>query len=193
LPIRRHHLRKNIVYSDNIKDSQAKTADIEDSAVTGAKIADGAVDNAKIAVGTITYDRLAAGTIQFNQEITLLGGAAQSVSADVVATLDVEHTLERLTSEHIRHAVSMWAMVDYTWAATANGTIQLYDETNAAVLGESTGKVGGESAEYESFSVAAPATTPVDIRCRVNITAAGAAGETVTVYRARLIVVTKVS
>jgi len=193
LPIRRHHLRKNIVYSDTIKDGQVKTADIEDLAVTNAKIADGAVDNTKIAAGTITYDRLADDTIQFNQEITMLSGAAQSVAADTVAAVDVEHTLERMTDKHVRHAVGIWVMVDYVWAATAAGTIQVYDETNAAVLGESTGKTGGESAEYEAFSISAPATTPVDIRCRVNITTAGSPGETVTIYRVRLIIITMVS
>jgi len=182
MPIRRHHLRKNVVYSDNIKDSQVKTADIADNAVTKAKIPD----------GELPYTKLQDDAIIFKQEIGLLGGAAQSVPADSVAEVEMDHTLCRITGDHATHWHGGYCVVDYTWAATADGKIQLYDTTYGVVLGESPAKSGGEAAELEMFDIDKPAG-PADVRIRVAITTAGATGETVTVYRAKVRILTRVS
>jgi len=162
VPIRRHHLRNK------------------------------AVSNVKVEPETLTYNRLAKATVVFAPEWPLLAGGAQSVPADAVAVKNVEHTLNWIEDAAVKHWARGALIVDYTWAATADGTIQLYDETNAVVLGETPVKTGGEVVERDAFDISKPAT-PCWVRVRVNITVAGAAGETVTIYRAKVRTIAEVS
>jgi hypothetical protein len=82
--------------------------------------------------------------------------------------------------------------VDYAWADTADGTIQLYDSTAAAVRGESSAKTGGESSPWESISVSGLVAGNTMV-VRANITVAGNTGETVSLYRAILRLVLGIS
>jgi len=181
--IKRYHVEKDsIVGYDHIKEATIQTA----------QLADGAVTNAKIADATIEYKKLADNTIQYTIEIPILGGASQSVAADAVGTPTFAHTTFTVHSSALRHLISARLFIDYAWAPTADGVIELYDSTAARVLGDSTDKTGGESSEWESFSVTdlVAANTLV---IRAKITVAGAAGETVTLYRAVLRLVCAIS
>jgi len=92
----------------------------------------------------------------------------------------------------LKHLKSAVIVINYDWAPTADGVFQLYDSTAGVVRGSSTTKTGGESAAWETFSV----TGLVEGNTywlRANITVAGAAGETVTVYRAYLMLTLGVS
>jgi len=141
----------------------------------------------------LPYDNLIANTIQFIIDVPILGGAAQNVAADAVGTSEFAHTTTKVTSEAVKHLKSAQLVVDYDWAATANGYIELYDRTTGTVLAQSAAKSGGESAEWEGISVTGIITAGNEMCVRVDITTAGAAGETVTLYRAILRLICGVS
>lgn len=180
------------VTSSDIKDAEVKTADIEDLAVTTGKVADLAITNAKVADATLTYGKFAADEIQAIIDIPILGGAGQSVAADAVGTPAFAHTTVTVPAEALKHLKSASLIIDYAWAATADGTIQLYDSTAATVRGESSAKTGGEASEWESFAVTGLVAGNTMV-VRANITTAGAAGEVSTLYRAILRLVLGVS
>jgi len=142
--------------------------------------------------GVVTSPKLATDTIQIVIPLTKLGGAAQSVAADAVGTPVFAHTRVVLPTNILKHLKSAKVAIDYAWAATADGTIQLYDETAAAVRGETSAKTGGESSEWEEFTVTGLVEGNTLV-IRANVTVAGAAGETSTLYRAFLILTLGVS
>jgi len=163
-----------------------------DALIATRHIGDGEITNPKVAAGTLTYDRLTTNTIQVVIPLTQLGGASQSVAADAVGTPAFAHNRVILPTNILKHLKSAVLAVDYAWAATADGTLQLYDATAGVVRGESATKTGGESAEWETFTVTG-LVEGNEIVVRANITAAGAAGETCTLYRALLILTLGVS
>jgi len=92
----------------------------------------------------------------------------------------------------LKHLKSAVAVVAYSWAATADGTIQLYDVDADVVRGESTTKTGGEFVAWETFKVTGLVEGNA-MYFRANITVAGAAGETVTLIKAYLLLTLGVS
>jgi len=111
----------------------------------------------------------------------------ESVAADAVATPEFTHYKFVIPTGALTHLKSATFVIDYTWAATADGTIQLYDSTAGDVVAESTAKAGGESSEWEEISVTGTLTEGNTLVVRANVTTAGAAGETATLNRAFLI------
>ena len=111
---------------------------------------------------------------------------SQSVAADAVAVTNVPHSRVIVPSTLDAKVKSATLVLDYTWADTADGTIQLYDATGATVIAETSSKTGGESSEWEEVSVST-VTLGNTMNLRVNITTAGAAGEAVNVHRAFLL------
>jgi len=145
------------------------------------------IRNEDIESGTITYGKLASNTIQITVDVPILiDGSGVTVAADATGTPAFSHTTIKLDSATIRHLKSAKLIVDYAWADTADGTIQLYDSTGATVIAESDTKSGGESSEWEEISVTGTLIAGNTIVVRANITTAGEAGETVTLYRAIL-------
>jgi len=142
--------------------------------------------------GPIQKEELLPNTIRAIIDIPILGGAAQSVAADAVGTPEFDHTTFKVPSEALRHAKSMLVIIDYSWAATADGTLQVFSRTNTVVRGESTTKLGGESSEWEEITVTG-IVADEELCIRGNITTAGAAGETSTIYRVILRIKTGVS
>jgi len=125
--------------------------------------------------------------IQITVDIPILiDGSGVTVAADATGTPTFSHTTIKLDSATIKHLKSAKLIVDYAWAATADGTIQLYDSTGTTVLAESDTKTGGESSTWEEITVTGTLTAGNTIVVRANITTAGEAGETVTLYRAIL-------
>jgi hypothetical protein len=141
----------------------------------------------------LPYTMLADDTIRIPVAVMILG-SDQSVAADALGTPTFAHTTFVVPTSLTRHLYSAKLVIDYTWAATADGTIQLYDSTAAAVVAESSAKVGGESSEWEEISI-----DPANITegntwvVRANVTAAGAAGETATLHRALLLLEYRIS
>jgi len=136
----------------------------------------------------LPYDNLEDNTLRSIIDIPILGGAAQSVAADAVGTPEFNHTTFKVPAEALRHAKSAALILDHAWAATAGGTLQLYDRTAGAVVAESSPAfTGGEASEWLEITVD-PATITADneLCIRANVTTAGAAGETATLYRAIL-------
>jgi len=178
----------NSVGTEELIDAAVKTAKIASApdGVSTAKINDGAVTNPKVADTTLVYGKIAANEIQVTVDIPILvsitGG---SVAADAVGTPAFAHTIFKLDTETIKHLKSANVCIDHAWAATADGKFQLYDVTAAAVRGESSANTGGETSSWESFSVSGLVAGNIH-RIRVNITVAGAAGETVKLFRAIL-------
>jgi len=142
-----------------------------------------AVHEEHIPSGEIPYTDLKDKTIQLVLDIPMLF-ERQSVAADAVGIQDIYDEPYKLRSEHIKHLKSAEFIINYAWAATADGTIQLYDSTAAAVLAESTTKTGGESVAFEVIDITGTLVAGNVLHVRVNITVAGAAGETTTVKRA---------
>jgi len=178
----------NSVGTEELIDAAVKTAKIASApdGVSTAKINDGAVTNPKVADATLAYGKIAAKEIQLTVDIPILvsitGG---SVAADAVGTPAFAHTIFKLDTETIKHLKSANVYIDHAWAATADGKFQLYDVTAAAVRGESSANTGGETSSWEGFSVSGLVAGNTH-RIRVNITVAGAAGETVKLFRAIL-------
>ena len=107
--------------------------DIAPGAVGVEELADLAVTNPKVADATLAYGKLAANEVQLTVDIPVLvsitGG---TVAADAVGTPAFAHTTIVLDAETIKHLKSAALYIDHAWAATADGTIQLYDVTGAA-------------------------------------------------------------
>jgi len=141
----------------------------------------------------IKYDWLGADEIQLVLEIPILGGATQSVAANVVGTPIFARTAQVLRAEHLKHLKSAQLLLDFDWAATADGTIQLFDETAATVLAETATLVGGESDDDLVIDVTGTLVTGNRLVVRANVTVAGAAGETTSLNRAVLKLVLGVS
>jgi hypothetical protein len=100
------------------------------------------------------YTDLGASQIQLIVDVPiLLSGSAVTVAVDSTGAKDFPHTQFTVPSEALKHLKSASLIVDYAWADTADGTIQLYDSTAGAVRGESSAKTGGESSPWESISV----------------------------------------
>jgi len=142
-----------------------------------------AIEHDDIPDDTLTYSQLDDNEIQLVLEVPLLGGAVQSVAADVTGTPAFAHTAQILRSEHLKHLKSAQVLLDFEWAATADGTLQLYDETAASVLAETSTFTGGESDDDLIITVTETLRAGNRIVVRANVTAAGAAGETVKLYR----------
>jgi len=142
--------------------------------LTGDNVADWSLSAAK----------LAANEIQLTIDVPVITYQV-SVAADTTGAKTFSSSTVLLDAATLKHLKSAKLIVDYTWAATADGTIQLYDSTAAAVRGASTAKAGGESSAWEAFTVSGLAAGNTMV-IRANITLAGAAGETVRVNRAFL-------
>jgi len=130
--------------------------------------------------------------IQFALDLCMLGGPLREVAADAVGVTEFWGTAIFLTSEHLKHLKSAKFIIEYVWADTADGTIQLYDTTAGAVLAETTSKTGGEASTWEEVDVTGTLIAGNRICPRANITVAGAAGEVVKLRRAYLRLICKI-
>ena len=102
MPIHRHHLGNNAVYTEKIKDAEVKTADIADLnvttgkidalAVTAAKLAADAVETPKIKDAAVTKEKIA------NFMIGLVVADPPSIAAGAAANIDLGVT--GLTVDH---------------------------------------------------------------------------------------------
>lgn len=132
---------------------------------------------------TIELEHLVLNAIQFDQDYTFV---TNSAAVDAASTGSKVFPGSSFVVPALNHVKSATVIVDYKWAATARGVFELYDETAKKVLGSSLLKVGGGSTvEWEEFTVSGLTAGNV-VRMRVNISTAGAAGETVTLYKAIL-------
>jgi len=144
-----------------------------------------AVRDEHIPSGEVPYGDLKTNTIQVVVPV-MLTVEPKSVAADSTGVKAIEWSGFVIQTNMLKHLKSAQAAMAYTWAPTADGTIQLYDGTAGVVRGESTTKTGGESSTWETFNVTGLVEgNTLDIR--VNITVAGSAGETVTINKAYLI------
>jgi len=130
--------------------------------------------------------------IQFVLDLCMLGGAEISIAADVVGVTGILRTAIKLTSEHLKHLDSAKFIIHYEWAATADGYIELYDLTAAKVLCKTPLLTGGETSYWHEIDVTEQLIAGNDIRVRINVTVAGAAGEVVKLYRAYLRLICKI-
>ena len=132
----------------------------------------------------LPYDRLAEKTIII-PVIKQIASRDESVAADAVGTPEFAHYRIYMPANLKRHLKEVHLIVDYTWAATADGTLQLYNVTKGVVVAETSTKVGGESSEWEAVAGdIAKVDDGDELVVRANITVAGAAGETVTLHGA---------
>jgi hypothetical protein len=156
--------------------------------IPAGALSDGSVLSADIADGTIVAVDIATNAIQWTIDIPILvDGAVTTVAADAIGTPTFAHTTIQLDAETIAHLKSAKLIIDYTWAATADGTIQFYDSTAGVVRGEPAAAfVGGESSEWAEISVDPNLVAGNTHVVRADIITAGAAGETVSLYRAIL-------
>jgi len=116
----------------------------------------------------------------------------KSVAADTTGVKGFDWSDLKLPAGSLKHLKSAEAVIAYSWAATADGTIQLYDADAGAIRGESTTKTGGEFVAWETFKVTGLVEGNA-MYFRANITVAGAAGETVTLIKAYLLLTLGVS
>lgn len=149
-----------------------------------SNVAPGSLTGLSVADHSLTLVKIAAGELQWTVDVPLVTNSS-AVAADSTGAKAFVGSTQVLAAEAIKHLKSAQLIVDYTWAVTAHGTIQLYDATAAAVRGESLAKVGGESSEWEAFVVSGLAAGNT-LQVRANITDAGQAGDAVTLFKAIL-------
>jgi len=187
--IRESHILKDAVKTAEVAINAIGTEEMIDGAVTTPKIGDLQVTNPKVADATLVKGKLAANTIQWVEEI-VLSGEILTVAADTVGTPRFGDIDTVLLGQHKQSAKSAQLVISFTWAATADGTIQLYDATAAAVRAESAAFTGGETSRRTAISVPLANLVPGNtLYMRANVTVAGAAGETVTLRFAKLEIV----
>lgn len=134
----------------------------------------------------LSYTELKADTIQLIVDIPILGDAAGgTVAADAIAIVNFAHTTCVLSAEAIKHLKSASIILDYKWAATADGYLELYDVTGAAVRATSVLLVGAEASEWLSLAATGLVAGNTHV-VRANVTVAGAAAEVSTLFRAIL-------
>jgi len=150
-----------------------------------------AVRDEHIPSGEIPYGDIKSNAIQIVIPI-MVTSEPKSVAADSVGLVDFAWTEFRPPTNTFKHLKSAEAAIAYSWAATADGTIQLYDTVTGATRGESTTKTGGEITGWETFGVTGLVEGNT-LKFRVNVTVAGAAGETVVLEKAYLILTLGVS
>lgn len=135
----------------------------------------------------LPYTMMESGTIAIPVLLTLFSGSVQA-AANNVAAVQFANTTFVIPSNFKKHLKSASLVLDHAWAATADGTIQLYDSTGSSVVVSSTAKTGGESSEWESASITlANLVEGHTLYLRANITVAGSSGEKVTLNRAFLL------
>jgi len=130
--------------------------------------------------------------IKFVQDLCVWGGEPRSVAADVVGTPMFSRVACYLEEEHLAHLKSAKLVIDYEWAPTADGKIQLYDMTAGVVLAETPLLTGGEADDWDVVDITKTLVAGNRIVVRANITVAGAAGEVATLYRAYLRLICKI-
>jgi len=169
-----------------IADLGVTTAKLADLGTTTAKIADLAVTNAKVADATLVTGKLVADTIALTVDIPILAtGTAVTVAADAIAAVTFPHTTVLLDTATIKHLKSAALILDHAWAATADGYIELYDVTGLAVRATTALLVGAEASVW--LAIAATGLVAGNTMVvRANVTVAGAAGETASLFRAIL-------
>ena len=133
----------------------------------------------------IDIDDAGTATIYAYTEDIPLMMSSDAVDASTTGAKNYEHSEQLWSAPNIYNVLQALVIIDYDWAATADGTFQLYSVSFDTVLGESSSKSGGESSRYETFSVDIP-PGETSILMRANITTAGASGEQVTLHRAIL-------
>ena len=133
----------------------------------------------------VDIDDSGYGTIYAYTEDIPLMMSSDAVDASTTGAKNYEHSEQLWSAPNIYNVMQALVIIDYDWAATADGTFQLYSVSFGIVLGESSSKSGGESSRYETFSVDIP-FGETSILMRANITTAGASGEQVTLHRAIL-------
>jgi len=162
-----------------------------DGSVVTKTLADLSVINSKVKDLTLTEGKIVPNEYQFTVDIPVLVDAA-SVAADALGTPSFAHSEVRVRAESIKHLKSAQLILDYAWAATADGTIQLYDSTALVVIAETAALVGGEASPWLELA-ASGLVAGNSMAVRGNVTVAGAAGETATVYKAILRLVLGIS
>jgi len=159
--------------------------------VTRHHISRGGVRDEHIPSAEIPYGDMKTDAIQIVIPFQMLPGF-QTLSADSVGVKIVPWSDFTPPTNMFKHLKSAQVAIAYTWAATADGVIRLYDIPAGVVRGSSTTKTGGESSPFESFDVTGLVEGNM-LRMEVNITVAGAAGETVSLAKAYLILTLGVS
>ena len=143
----------------------------------------------------IQYTDLASKTIEMWIPITLIG-SDQSVAADSTGDKLISHSGFDFNNfaNIVKHVKAAKFAFDYTWADTADGTIRLKDIRNGTVVAESSTKTGGESSVWEVVDCdISKLVSDASLYVYVNISSAGASGETVTVRRAYLVLKIEIS
>ena len=148
MSIKRHHLAKESVLSDQIKDGEVKTADIGALQVTAAKIADASVTKAKVDTTTVKYPE----TDESGKAIKLLrvaGPASYAAGGFTVASgltsIDAYSVAVEGGGEYIAQVVSFTGG-DLTVKVRDN-IEQFVDESST-----STYTIGGEVANTTNLS-----------------------------------------
>jgi len=137
--------------------------------------------------GKLDSGAFQASALQIEERHPLLSGY-QSIAADAAGDTDIAERL-LLSAYLLRNVDSVDLELAYDWAATADGSISLVTAGGTTIVSKSF--VGGESSPRDVLTVdvnALKAQQGQEVFIRVSITAAGGAGETVTLRRAHLVV-----
>lgn len=146
---------------------------------------------AKIANGALVKSHLLADTIRTEVIIPLVTAGFSRATNVTGITEAVERRI--ISTDLLQSAKAAYFEASYVWAATADGAIELYDLGGLAVRA-SFSLVGGETAtRARSADILASLVGGNEHVVRINVTAAGGAGETAELRAAALVVVIGIS
>lgn len=172
-----------------MKIKDAADVDVMNIEAHAIRHAHGAAD--PIPAASLTAAMMKADEIKFTVPI-LFSSSPAAVPADVEGVYEFARFEFIPPSSSFKHLKSAVAVIDFIWAPTADGRIQLFDSTAGVVRGESVLFTGGEASRWMTFDV----TGLVEgnrLVFRALITVAGASGETATLLRGFLMLTLGVS
>lgn len=137
--------------------------------------------------GKIDFNAFQPSTLQIEERHSLLSSYI-TIPADALGDTDIAERL-LLSAYLLKNVDNADLELAYDWAATAGGSISLMTAGGTAIVSKSF--AGGETATRDVLPVdvnTLKGQQGQEIFIRVSITAAGGAGETVTLRRAHLVV-----
>jgi len=157
MPLHRSRLRYGSVDSGRLKDLEVKLGDIAEKQI-------------------IWFDI-----------VTLWQAGVYDLKADVVQDLFLKGSRFTIPTDFTKHAIEYTWMVGYEWAATADGYLELFDETTGTTLATTPLRSGGENVYYDTYSFTG-LTEGNTVGVRLRITVAGGTGEKVRLFRSWILV-----
>jgi len=147
----------------------------------------GAVDSGRLKNLSVKLEDIAEKQIIWFDIVTLWQAGVYDLKADIVQELFLKGSRFTIPTDFTKHAIQYTWMVGYELPSTAQGYLELFDETTSSVLATTPLRSAGVAVYYDTYSF--PTLTEGNtVGVRLRITVAGGAGEVVRLFRSWILV-----